>query len=281
MIGTKKINKLPHTQILPPKGWGEFPLRELWEYRELLWFLTTRDIKARYRQMALGPLWVLLNPVVHMIVFSVIFGGLAQLPSDGLPYPLFTYTALLPWNYFLGTTNGSVGSLVHQLGLISKVYFPRIIIPISALFGGLIDLMIAFLVLIAMMIYYGIMPSWNLWVLPFYVLFASATALSISLWCAAIVVRFRDIKDIISYGLSILMYATPVAYSASLVPERWLWLYQLNPMYWVIEGWRWGLLGSGQAPQPFMLVSVVMVIILLISGIWIFHREERTIVDWL
>ncbi|MEK8018502.1 MAG: ABC transporter permease [Candidatus Parabeggiatoa sp.] len=271
----------PHTQILPPNGWGEFPLRELWAYRELLWFLTIRDIKARYRQMALGPLWVLLNPIVHMIVFSVIFGGLAQLPSDGLPYPLFTYTALLPWNYFLGSANGSVGSLVHQLGLISKVYFPRLIIPISALFGGLIDLMIAFLVLIAMMIYYGIMPSWNIWVLPFYVLFASATALGISLWCAAIVVRFRDIKDIISYGLSILMYATPVAYSASLVPERWLWLYQLNPMYWVIEGWRWGLLGSGQAPQPFMLVSVVMVIILLISGIWIFHREERTIVDWL
>ena len=271
----------PHIQITPPIGWGNLALHEVWEYRELLWFWTLREIKGRYRQMALGPLWVLLNPVIYMIIFSIIFGGLAKLPSDGVPYPLFTFTALLPWHYFFDGVNWSVNSLVSQKEVMSKIYFPRIILPLSSILSALIDLAVAFLVLIVLMIYYSIAPSWNILFLPFYVLFAAATGLSVGLWCATMAVRFRDIQFAMAYGLNIFMYATPVAYSASLIPERWLWLYQLNPMYWVVEGWRWSLLGTGQPPQLYMLISVFLVVFLLISGLYIFRHQERTIADWI
>jgi len=231
--------------------------------------------------MALGPLWVLLNPVIYMIIFSLVFGGLAKLPSDGVPYPLFTFTALLPWHYFFDGVNWSVNSLVSQKNVMSKIYFPRIILPLSGILSALIDLAVAFLVLIVLMIYYGIAPSWHIWALPIYVLFAGATGLSVGLWCATVAVRFRDIQFAIQYGLNAFMYATPVAYSASLIPERWLWLYQLNPMYWVIEGWRWSLLGTGQPPQIYMLFSILIVVFLLISGLYIFRHQERTIADWI
>jgi len=271
----------PFISIVPPQGWGKLALPELWEYRELLWFWTLRGIKARYRQMALGPLWVLLNPIIYMLIFSVIFGGLAKLPSEGVPYPVFTYAALLPWHYFFDVVNFSSTSLLREKEVMSKIYFPRLIFPVSTAIDAFIDLMVAFLVLIALMFYYGIAPSWHIWTLPLYVLFAGATALSVGLWCATIMVRFRDLQHAISYGLSAFMYATPVAYSATLIPERWLWLYQLNPMYWVIEGWRWSLLGIGQPPQPYMLVSLLLVVFLLISGLYIFQHQERTIADWI
>jgi len=277
----KDNSNQPHIQIIPPQGWGNLALHEVWKYRELLWFWTLRQIKGRYRQMALGPLWVLLNPIIYMIIFSLVFGGLAKLPSDGVPYPLFTFTALLPWHYFFDGVNWSVNSLVSQKEVMSKIYFPRIILPVSSMLSALIDLAVAFLVLIVLMIYYGIAPSWHILFLPFYVLFAAATGLSVGLWCATVAVRFRDIQFAIQYGLNAFMYATPVAYSASLIPERWLWLYQLNPMYWVIEGWRWSLLGTGQPPQIYMLFSILIVVFLLISGLYIFRHQERTIADWI
>ncbi len=270
-----------HIRVQASRGWGRLALHEIWEYRELLWFLTTRDIKARYRQMALGPLWILINPLVNMIIFSVIFGGLARLPSEGIPYPIFTYTALLPWEYFSTAAGDSVSSLVTRMSVISKVYFPRMVVPISSVISGLVDLAVSFVVLLGMMLFYGYIPTWKVLTLPLFILLAMMTALGVGLWGATVAVRFRDLRHAITYGIRVWMYATPVAYSASLIPENWLWLYKLNPLYWVIEGFRWALLGSGQAPEPLMLIPIGMVIALLISGAFIFKRTERTIVDLL
>jgi lipopolysaccharide transport system permease protein len=267
------------TVIQPARGWSSLALHELWQYRGLLWILTWRDIKSRYRQMALGPLWIILIPLVNMVIFSIIFGKLARLPSEGLPYPIFTYTALLPWTYFSEAANGSVGSLLRSMNLISKVYFPRLIVPISAVLSGLVDLAISFLVLLGMMACYGFAPPLAVLILPLYVVLAMATALSVGLWNTNLAVRFRDLRFATTYGLQVWLYATPVAYSASLIPERWQILYQLNPMYWVIEGFRWVLLGKGQPPQPLMLVPVGLVLFLLLSGAFVFRRMERTIVD--
>jgi lipopolysaccharide transport system permease protein len=275
------VSSVPTIIIEPTRGWSSLALHELWQYRELLWFLTWRDIKGSYRQMALGPLWIVIKPLVNMVIFSVIFGTLAKLPSDGLPYPIFTYTALLPWGYFSGAAGASVGSLVSRMGVISKVYFPRLVVPISAVLSGLVDLAVSFLILLGMMVYYGFAPSLAMLTLPLYTLLATATALGVGLWGATIAVRFRDLRFAITYGLQVWMYATPVAYAASLIPEGWQWLYQLNPMYWVIEGFRWALLGRGQPPQPLMLVPMGFVLLLLISGAFVFRRTERTIVDWL
>jgi lipopolysaccharide transport system permease protein len=271
-----------HTVVIQPtRGWSSLALHELWEYRELLWFLTWRNIKGRYRQMALGPLWIIIKPLVSMVIYSVIFGTLAKLPSEGVPYPIFTYTALLPWGYFSGAAGASVGSLVSQMGVISKVYFPRLVVPISAVLSGLVELAVSFVILLGMMAYYGFAPSLAVLTLPLYLLLATAAALGVGLWSATMTVRFRDLQTLISYGLQGWMYATPVAYAASLIPERWQWLYQLNPMYWVIEGFRWALLGTGQAPKLLMLIPVGFVLMLLTSGAFVFRRTERTIVDWL
>lgn len=274
-------SRTPALVIQSTKGWGSLALHELWEYRELLWFLTWRDIKGRYRQMALGPLWIIIKPLVNMVIFSVIFGNLAKLPSEGLPYPIFTYTAILPWTYFSGAASTSVGSLVSRMSVISKVYFPRLVVPISAVLSGLVDLGVSFLVLLGMMLYYGFAPSWAALSLPLYVLLATATALGVGLWSAALAVKFRDLKTAIEYGIRVWMYATPVAYSASLIPDQWQLLYKLNPLYWVIEGFRWALLGIGQPPQLLMLLPIGFVLLLLVSGAFVFKRTERTIVDLL
>ena len=273
--------RMPTLVIQPTSGWSSLALHELWEYRELLWFLTWRNIKGRYRQMALGPLWIVIKPLVDMVIFSIIFGTLAKLPSEGVPYPIFAYTALLPWGYFSGAAGASVGSLISQMGLISKVYFPRLVVPISAVLSGLVDLVISFLILLGMMAYFGFAPSVAMLTLPLYVLLATATALGVGLWSAALAVRYRDLRTAISYGLRAWMWATPVAYTASLIPERWQLLYQLNPMYWVIEGFRWALLDKGHPPQPLMLIPVSFVLLLLVSGAFVFRRTERTIVDLL
>lgn len=271
----------PHIIIKPTSGWGRLALHEIWEYRDLLVFLTMRDIQGRYRQSALGPLWIILKPFVNMIIFSIIFGRLAKLPSDGIPYPIFTYTALLPWGYFFSATMASVGSLVSRMNIISKVYFPRLVIPISAVLSGLVDLGVSFLILIGLMIYYGFTPSWAILALPLYILLTMATALGVGLWSAALTVKYRDFRMAISYGMNAWQYATPVVYAASLIPDRWQWLYQLNPLYWVVEGFRWALLGTGQPPQLAMLAPVGFVLLLLISGAFVFRRAERTIVDLL
>jgi lipopolysaccharide transport system permease protein len=274
--------KSPTLIIEPSRGWGHLGLAELWQYRELTLFFIWRDIKGRYRQTALGPIWMLLNPLMSMVLYSVIFGELAHLPSEGVPYPIFTYVALLPWTYFSGAASSAVGSLSSQMGVISKVYFPRLIVPLTSTIAALVDLAISFLILFGMMFFYGIMPSVRIIALPFYLLLAMLTALSIGLWSAALAVRFRDVGRVIGMGLGFAKYATPVAYSATLVPESWFWLYQLNPLYWVIEGFRWALLGTvGQPPQAYMLFSLIPVLLLFISGAYVFRRTERTIVDLL
>lgn len=265
--------------IKPSTGWSALDLGELWRYRELFYFLTTRDIKGRYRQMALGPLWILLKPLLNMVVFSVIFGGLADLPSNGIPYPVFTYTALLPWTFFSTAASTAAGSLVTRLNLISKVYFPRLLIPVSAIFSGLIDLAFSFIVLLGMLLYYGIAPSFAWLLLPLYTLLAAASALAVGLWAATLSVRFRDTRYAVSHGLQIWMYASPVAYTAELVPEHWQFLYQLNPLYWVIEGYRWALLGQGTPGADHMWISVALVLVGLVSGAYVFRRTERSIVD--
>ncbi|MFC2055541.1 ABC transporter permease [Chloroflexota bacterium] len=271
----------PQTLIQATRGWGSLALHEVWEFRELLWFMTFRDIKARYRQMALGPLWIIIQPLVNMVIFTVIFGYLARLPSDGVPYPIFTYTALLPWSYFSVAATTSVSSLVSRMNVISKVYFPRLLVPISAVITGLVDLVISFIVLAGMMVYYGYPLTWKALTLPLFVLLAAATALAVGLWGATLAVRYRDVRNAITYAIRVWMYATPVAYSASLIPEQFQILYQLNPLFWVVEGWRWALLGTGTPPQPLMLIPVGTVILLLVSGAFIFKRTERTIVDLL
>jgi len=267
--------------IQPTRGWGHLGLADLWRYRELLWFWTTREIKGRYRQMALGPLWVIIKPLLDMVVFTLVFGGLAKLDSEGVPYPLFTYAAIVPWTFFSNAATGSATSLVTKMAVISKVYFPRLIVPISAVLAGLVDLAVTSAVLVIMLVAYGVALSPLALLLPFYVLLAMATALAIGLWSASLAVRFRDLQFVINYGLQLAMYVTPVAYSATLVPERWQTLYRLNPMFWVVEGSRWALLGKGTPPEPLMLVPILAVGLLLVAGAFVFRRSERTVVDLL
>ncbi len=271
----------PFLVIQHTRGWGQLGLDELWQARELLWFLTTREIKGRYRQMALGPLWIVLKPVIDMVIFSAIFGGLAKLDSEGLPYPLFTFTAILPWTYFSNAASNAANSLVSRIGVISKVYFPRLVVPLSAVFSSLVDFAVTLLVLVGMLIFYGVKLTPLILILPLYILLAMAAALGIGLWSAVISVRFRDLRYAVTYALQVAMYATPVAYSATLIPERWQLLYRLNPMYWVIDGFRWVLLGTGEGPKPLMLIPIAIVIVVLVTGTFVFRRFERSVVDLL
>lgn len=281
MTTTSPANEAPLLTIQSTRGWGRLELGELWRYRELLWFLASREVKGRYRQMALGPLWILIKPLVDMIVFTIVFGGLAKLPSEGLPYPLFTYAAILPWTYFQTAASGSAGSLVARMNVVSKVYFPRLIVPLSAVLTPVVDLFVSFSVLFAMVFYYGVELRVRLLLLPGYVLLAFLTALAIGLWSAALTVRFRDLRFAVTYGLRVGMYATPVAYSSTLVAERFELVYQMNPMFWVVEGFRWSILGTGRGPELLMLVPVALVLALLASGAYVFRRSERTVVDLL
>ena len=267
--------------VKPTRGWSGVRLHELWDYRELIGYLVLREVKGRYRQMALGPLWLMIRPISTMIVFSIVFGGIARLPSDGIPYPIFTFVAIVPWIYFATATNASTGSLKGRMGVISKVYFPRLVVPISAVLAGLVDFVFASLVMLGLMAYYGIAPTVGALALPLYLMLAAATALGLGLWTAALEVRFRDLGMVVSHGLQAGMYLTPVAYAASLVPERYQTVYQLNPMYWVIEGFRWGLLGTGKGPETMMLIPIGVVIALLISGAFVFRKNERSVVDLL
>jgi len=261
------------------KGWASLNLRELWEYRELLFFLTWRDIKVRYKQTALGAAWAVLQPFLTMVVFTIFFGNLAKVPSDNLPYPIFSYTALLPWQLFAYALNQSSNSLVANQQLITKVYFPRLVIPLSALLAGLVDFGIAFVVLLGMMVYYGIWPSTAIVTLPFFLLLAMATALAVGLWLSALNVEYRDVRYTIPFLTQFWLFATPIAYPSSLVPERWRALYGLNPMAGVVEGFRWALLGQELHNGLLLLVSTLAVIGLLISGLVYFRRMEQTFAD--
>lgn len=265
--------------IEPFRGWASLKLRALWEYRELLYFLAWRDIKVRYKQTALGAAWAIIQPVLTMVVFAVIFGRLAGIPSDGIPYPVFSYCALLPWNYFASALGRSTGSLVSNTNLITKVYFPRLVIPISSLLAGLVDFAIAFAVLGGLLLWYQTMPSAAVLWLPAFLLMAVATALGAGLWLAALNVRYHDFGYLVPFLGQIWMYATPVVYPSSMIPEHWRLLYGLNPMAGVVEGFRWALTGLGNGPGSMLAVSALMTSVLLVSGAFYFRQMERSFAD--
>jgi lipopolysaccharide transport system permease protein len=277
-IGTESA-ATPITIIRPTRGWAPINLRELWDYRELLYFLVWRDIKVRYKQTALGAAWAIIQPFFTMVVFSIFFGKLAKIPSDGLPYPIFAFTALLPWQLFAYALNQSSNSLVANSHLIQKVYFPRLIIPIAAVASGLVDFVLAFVVLLGMMFYYGIVPSSAIVTLPLFILFAIATALAVGLWLSALNVEYRDVRYTIPFLTQFWLFVTPVAYPSSLIPKPWRALYGLNPMAGVVEGFRWVLLGASGGTGPLMLVSVLAVLALLVGGLMYFRRMEKTFAD--
>jgi lipopolysaccharide transport system permease protein len=265
--------------IKPSQGWVNLRLKDVWEYRELLYFLVWRDIKVRYKQTVLGAAWAVIQPFLAMVVFSIFFGKLAQVPSDGLPYPIFAYAALLPWQLFAHALTESGNSLVASQQLIKKVYFPRLAIPLAAVLAGLVDFAIAFVVLLGMMVYYGIYPTVAIVTLPLFILFAVATAMAAGLWLSALNVEYRDVRYVIPFLTQFWLFATPVAYPSSLVPEPWRAVYGLNPMAGVVEGFRWAILGKSGGMGSLMLVSVLAVIALLIGGLIYFRRMEKTFAD--
>jgi lipopolysaccharide transport system permease protein len=266
-------------RIEPPSSWPALGLRELWEYRELLYFLTWRDIKVRYKQTALGAAWAVIQPFFLMVVFSLFFGRLAGVPSDGVPYPIFSFCGLLPWQLFANSLTQSSNSLVGSQNLITKVYFPRLVVPISAVLGGLVDFAIAFVILLGMLFYYGIVPGWQIVALPALVILAVLTALAVGLWLSALNVQYRDVRYTINFLVQFWLFATPVAYPSSIVPEKWRAIYGLNPMVGVVDGFRWSLLGRPQAPGVSLLVSTVVVLVLLVGGLYYFRRLEQQFAD--
>ena len=271
------------TIIQPSKGWFSLQLGALWQYRELLYFLVWRDIKVRYKQTALGVTWVILQPVVSMVVFTFLFGNLLGVPSGDVPYPIFSYAALLPWAYFASSINKSSTSLVMNTNLVTKVYFPRMVIPISSVLSGLVDFGFGFIVLIGLMIYFRMPPSPTVLFLPAFLFLAMLTALGFGFWLSALNVRYRDVNYLVPFIVQIWMYLTPVIYGASLIPEQYRFLLAFNPMTAVVEGFRWALLSpyleSAQAPGGILLFSFLISILVLISGAVFFRRIERTFAD--
>jgi lipopolysaccharide transport system permease protein len=264
--------------IRPSRGWVSLRLNELWEYRELLYFLVWRDIKVRYKQTVLGAAWAIIQPFSTMVVFSLFFGRLAGVPSDGLPYPIFSYAALLPWNYFAHSLSEASNSLVGSANLIRKVYFPRLVIPLSSVLSGLVDFGIAFSVLLGMMVHFSVRPTWGILLLPLLLLLALVTALGVGLWLSALNVKYRDVRYAIPFLTQFWMFATPVAYPSSLLSEPWRTLYGLNPMAGVVEGFRWALLGT-QPPSAMITVSALVAVLLLVSGAFYFRQVEKTFAD--
>ena len=266
-------------RIQPTRGFFKLDLAAVWEFRELLYFLVWRDVKVRYKQTVIGAAWVILQPLLTMVIFTVIFGHLAKMPSDGLPYSIFTYTALLPWNYFSQAIIRSGASLVGDSNLVKKVYFPRLIIPLASVLSPLVDFFVSFFLLIAMMAWFGIAPGWGVLVLPLFLLLAFMTALAFGLWLSPLNAKYRDVGHTIPFLTQFWMYASPVAYSVSLIPEDWRLIYSLNPMAGVIEGFRWALLGKESPAFGVMAVSALVVVALLLGGIVFFKRMERTFAD--
>jgi lipopolysaccharide transport system permease protein len=265
--------------IKPSRGWVFPQIRDVWAYRELLYFLVWRQLKVRYKQTVLGVLWAIIQPFFLMVVFSVFFGKLAKIPSEGIPYPIFAYAALLPWSYFAKSLSTCSESIVGNSHLITKVYFPRLIIPISPVLSTLVDFAISFTILFTMMIYYRIIPSLTALLLPLLVLMAMATALGAGLWLSALNVHYRDVRHATSFLVQFWFFATPVVYPSSLVPEKWLLFYSLNPMVGVVEGFRGALLGKGQIIGPMFIVSIIVTALLLITGTFYFRRMEKGFAD--
>jgi len=273
------IPTFTETIVEPPQGWFNLRLREAWEYRELLYFLVWRDIKVRYKQTLLGAAWAIIQPIVTMVIFSVIFGKLAKLPSNGIPYPIFSYVALLPWQLFSRALSDASGSLVSNQQFVTKIYFPRLFLPSASILSGLVDFLIALTILFGMMWYYHIPLTIRALILPFLIIFTLITCMAVAMWLAAFNVKYRDVKYVLSFLVQIWMYATPVAYSSTMVPEQWRSLYGLNPMVGVVEGFRWALLGQQIAIAPLVGASVLTVIPLFIGGLLYFQRMERIFSD--
>ncbi|HWO43083.1 MAG TPA: ABC transporter permease [Candidatus Eisenbacteria bacterium] len=278
-LTTASPARKPHVVVEPITGLFHVDLKAVWHYRELLYFLIWRDLKVRYKQTLIGAAWAILQPLLTMMVLTLIFSKLARVPSDGLPYPIFVFTALLPWNYFSQAVSHSGESLVGNARLISKVYFPRLIVPISAATAPLMDFTIAFVLLVGMMAWYGIVPAWGILALPLFLALALLTALAVGLWLSALNVRYRDVRHTIPFLIQFWMFASPVAYPVSLVPEQWRFLYSLNPMAGVIEGFRWALLGKDTPDFNVMMLSAGVVLVILVSGLIYFTRVEQTFAD--
>lgn len=275
------LGKNPKSKLIiePKPGWAALDLRALWQYRELFYFLTWRDIKVRYKQTVIGAGWAVLQPFLTMIVFSVVFGRFVGVSSEGVPYPVFSFSGLLPWTLFAVALSHSGTSLVSNSQLVSKVYFPRLILPMAAVLPATVDFAIAFMVLLGMMAWYGIVPSASIVLLPVFVLLALVTALGAGIWMTALDVRYRDIRYLIPFITQFWLFVTPVAYPSSYVPEQWRWLYALNPMVGVIEGFRWALLGQAFESNGMIYISAVVSIILLVSGLYYFRNTERHFAD--
>jgi lipopolysaccharide transport system permease protein len=266
-------------RIKPSTGWVSLKLQELWEYRELLYFLTWRDVKVRYKQTVLGAAWAIIQPFFTMVVFSLFFGHLARMPSDGIPYPIFSYAALVPWTFFANGVGKASISLVSNASLVKKVYFPRLCIPIASVLSGIIDFILAFIVLIMMILYYGLTPTTNIIWLPFLLMLSFVTSLGVSLWLSTMNVQFRDVQYIIPFLTQLWLFVTPIAYPSSLLSEPWRTIYGINPMAGVVEGFRWALLGTNTAPSSIIIVSSCVSLCLLIGGIFYFKRMEKTFAD--
>jgi lipopolysaccharide transport system permease protein len=273
--------------LRPSHGWSALNLIDLWRYRELIYFLIWRDVKVRYKQTALGASWAIIQPFVTMVVFTILFGNLAKMPSDGIPYPLFSYTGLLPWGLFTKALSDAGRSMITNRSMITKVYFPRLSIPIASVLSGLVDFALAFVVLIGMILFYNYNPNLEYQVvltpailtLPLFLVLALITSLGVGLWLSALNVQYRDINYIIPFLTQFWLFITPIAYPASMIPEQWQLLYALNPIAGVVEGFRWALLGADTAPGPMIAVSAIIAVILMISGLYYFRRMERTFAD--
>lgn len=267
--------------IKPSTGVAALNLKDLWIYRELVYFMIWRDIKVRYKQTLLGATWAIIQPVMTMLVFNFLFGTVAKVPTDGVPYPIFSYTALLPWGLFVGALNQASRSLTSNHNMITKIYFPRLVLPVASVLAGLVDFAISFVILIGLMIYYKVTPTWNaVWALPLFLLLAIVAALGVALWLSAINVKYRDVNYALPFLTQFWLFVTPVAYSAKVISEKWQLVYSLNPMAGVVNGFRWALLGSGTGPDSLSLwISVGISILVLITGLFYFRGMEKTFAD--
>ncbi|MCL4531112.1 MAG: ABC transporter permease [Chloroflexi bacterium] len=265
--------------IKPSSGLAALNLRDLWTYRELVFFMIWRDIKVRYKQTMLGAAWAVIQPVLTMLVFNFVFGTVAKVPTEGIPYPIFSYTALLPWGLFTTALNTASRSLTSNTSMVTKIYFPRLVLPLASVLGGLVDFTIAFMILIVMMIYYKVTPTAAIWTLPLFLILTIVTALGVALWLSAINVQYRDVNYVLPFLTQFWLFLTPVAYSAKIISAKWQIVYSLNPMAGVVNGFRWALLGTNTGPNLNMAISIAISLTFLISGLFYFRSMERTFAD--
>jgi len=277
--GSLSTGKMIKRRLQATKGWVSLDFKEIFLFKDLLYFLTWKEIKVRYRQTIMGMSWAVLQPFFTMVVFSIFFGKLAKMPSDGIPYPLFCYSAMLPWLLFANGVTKSANSLVSNAPLLKKVYLPRIFLPLSTIVSGLIDFILAFIILIGMMFYYGMTPTVNIIWLPFFILFAVCASFGVGVVLSALNVQFRDVRFLVPFMVQLWMFLTPVVYPTSLLAERWQLLYSLNPMVGVVDGFRWALLGVGSRPGSSIIISLLVVLVLLIGGVFYFRRMEKIFAD--